>query len=527
MRFVLGAILLSLLSACSSNPDGCRTTQDCIDEKKGGTQCINGACVLPCVADADCGDRAQGSICEAGACVAPACDADEDPSGCPGTEVCVVGRCYVYFETFEPKKAGDAVSLENLPHPYNRVVGATCAGPADCQDGLICSPEQRRCVRALRNKATLVVWEGPPTCGPADDPDRCAGVAADGHNFVALERQSTPESGTPEYDVTCGACSCCLKCRDPLQREEGENSCLGVNLPNVAMCSATPPAECTNICNSCDSCVARTQRAVGFGDGLNMCQAQAAERRCPGCEAYDTCVKNKLTDGRACPGGAFPACTTAPQVEADCNACKVKECDNLRSACWNCRDAAQLKRDFPNQPDRWRQLEMDCQAAGNDACLPVAISIQRSALSDDEQSLESPEISLVGIGEGAPVLSFQYMPFDIGFTYRKVIQGQPRQSWPLVPQQVRVQLCAGSCERSASWVQAKLTNGKDAIFPSDDERQNGLQFALQSAGDWRIRHAEVELPEAMRTANFRFRFLPELADDARVGIDRIVIRRKL
>ncbi|MFO0728031.1 MAG: hypothetical protein U1E65_29895 [Myxococcota bacterium] len=504
MRFLAGALVLSTLWACSSKHDGkskdtpCRTTADCVDpqhpEASVGVQCVDGLCVRTCTNDEACAvrteDGAAPSICEANLCVPQACDPERADNSCPAGQSCVGGRCFVYFQSFEAARPGDVVSLENLPKPFNRMG------------------------RLLRNKATVVVWTGPSTCGPADNPERCAGVAADGVYYLALERQSTPEHSTPESDYTCGACDCCRKCRDMSGRDFAKgadgmlrrvDTCMGQPLPvsaEVMSCSAAVPAECTATCNACDACQDRSQRSVGFGMGLNACELQAANKRCRACEIYDACVRDKLTSGH-------PA----------------SECDDRKDACTNCKDAADLKKSYPNNPELWRAKEIDCQAAGNDSCPTGPISYPRSELTDDEQATESSTIALSGL-TGDLVLQLEYVPFDIGYTFHKVIQGQPSSTWPVLPQRVRIQLCAANCKESSSWVDAKLSDGKDAFIPLDEERKNGLQFAYQSLGDWRVRGLEIPIPDGMRTAGFHFRFLPELDDDARIGVDRIIIRSK-
>jgi len=478
------------MSVGCSDPEGCRTTQDCFDQGLGQKQCVNTVCVATCDTDSDC--RADSSmsqaICERGTCAA-GCPAE----ACGDGESCVDGRCSVYFQSFEIRPVGGFVDLAQLG--WNDIT------------------------RELRNKAAEIVWKGPPTCTAADRPERCAGPAADGEYYLAVERQKTPPTSTLEFGVTCGACACCRACTDsdPLAREGAfATACFGTTLPAVNMCSATPPAACTAICDSCEQCPATM--AGGVGTGLDACAARAAAKTCTGCPPYDQCVLNKVNENRACPGN-YPACAAnPPQDSGACRTCLEAECANLRAPCWACRDAAQLKKDFPAQPDRWRDLEMQCETQGPAGCYTTPVNKPRSTLSDDEQALESPAIPLAGI-DGNLILQLQYVPFDIRRTYRRVIQGQDASSWPIEPQEVEVQLCASACETAASWTKA-------ATIPSDAERGNGLQFAAQSSADWRVAVVEVPIPEAMRTATFRFRFVPRMEDDARIGIDRVLIRRK-
>ncbi len=167
---------------------------------------------------------------------------------------------------------------------------------------------------------------------------------------------------------------------------------------------------------------------------------------------------------------------------------------------------------------------MACEAQGADGCFRVPIRFPRSQLTEEEQSLTSPAIPLSGVG-GELVLQFDYVPFSIGERYVRVIQGFESKDWPRLKQEVRVQLCASNCDREGSWTDASQTNGASARFPEDKERGNALSMGNQTGLDWRSGRTFVSIPEAFRTTAFRFRFVPELEEDARVGLDNILIRR--
>jgi hypothetical protein len=403
-----------------------------------------------------------------------------------------------YFESFEGSMPGELVTLETK-------------GWNDID-------------RELRNRSSVVVWRGPTTCTPADPPDRCAGPAAEGEYFLAIEREKTPASSSAEFGVTCGACRCCLECRDPAQRTAGETGCLGVTFDASATCSADVPQECGAICASCESSAACPPTPSGsFSMDLPVCLRAAAAHQCAGCAPYDQCVQAKYAENRMCPGGNYPECSTMPpQNQGECNECLAKECASTRNACWACRDADRLQADYPNEPSRWQALRDACTAQGETGCYATPVDLRRSALSDDEQSLESPEISLAGV-QGNLQLELQYVPFDVQRVYRRVIQERPRDEWPLEPQEVVVQLCASGCDDGASWTDAELVGGGRAVFPREEQRANGLAFAQQGVPDWRINLAEIAIPETFKTSTFRFRFLPRLEDEARIGVDRISI----
>lgn len=495
-RLGAAAVVVLGLAACS-DPEGCRTRQDCFDLGQTTASCVGGVCLDTCTADPDCRRAEDGSgtrVCERGICI-EGCGAAS--AACGAGESCVDGRCSLYTQSFE-SAAGSFSTLETFS--FNDID------------------------RPLRNRAAQIVWTGLPTCTPADRPERCAGPAAEGDYFLVVERAPTPATATFEFGPSCGACTCCRACRDPNARPAGMTECFGTTLPDLGAqlsCGATPP-DCTAICQQCEQCPTAPQGTVGMG--LDACAEQAAQRTCPGCPPYDTCVAGKFAEGRACPGGNYPACPVAPTTTSECQECMRRECDAQRPACWACRDVVQLKEDFPADPSRWAMAEAACDAQAANGCYPTPINAPRSVLTDDEQAIESPAIPLAGRA-GDLVLQFQYIPFNIGATYRRVLQGQDRRAWPLERQEIRVQLCGGSCTEAASWRDGVLVGGAAAVLPRDEARGNGLQFGGQSGADWRVDILQVAIPPELRTDQFRFRLLPRLADGARVGVDRIQIRR--
>ncbi len=495
----VAAVVVAGSGGCSDDPEGCRTRQDCFDLGQTTAECVSGACVRTCAADVDCrgGNDAPkpNAVCERGLC------ADGCPDvACGAGETCQEGRCSLFNQSFEGATAGAFVTLETLG--WNAIE------------------------RPLRNRAAQVVWTGPPTCTAADRPERCAGPAGHGQYFLAVERAPTPAVATFEFGPSCRSCTCCRACRDPSARVPGEDACvgLGVTLPAPGaelMCGAAP-AECTAVCQACDQCPAAPAGTVG--EGLDACATQAAQRTCPGCPTYDQCVATKLANPPACPGGNFPACATPPTTMAECQDCLRKECDAQRPACWACRDYEQLRKDFPDDESQWRNLQIACEMQAGNGCIPTPINTPRSVLTDEEQAIESPAVNLAG-QSGNLVVQLQYVPFNVGTTYRRVLQGQDPRTWPVERQEVRVQLCGASCADAASWRDATTVSGAPAVFPREDQRGNGLQFAGQSAADWTLDVVQVPIPQELRTAEFRFRLVPRLPDATRIGVDRVVIRR--
>jgi hypothetical protein len=490
----IALVALASAAGCSGSKEGCSTNQDCVEQGLELASCVNRACVRACEKDLDCRDPQtpdldNGQICQAFVC-APGCAAGGEL--CQTGESCVGGRCLLFLESFEPAHCPNAQDGD--------VLQLACLGFGTIAsfDGTPRKP----------NKSATIVWTGPSDCTPADPPDRCAGPAADGRYYLALEREKVPPTRSLEFDDSCSACRCCLECIDPSQRA-GATTCLGVTFPNLNACMATPPAECQGVCGDCNGCMAR--QGDGFGEGLNACEAIAAARTCAACETYEACQR---------------ANPNMPQA-----------CAAERPACWACRDAR-----TETDPDRRREAEMACQTQGPNGCDSVPIAAPRSVLSDDEQAIESPPIDL-SAATGPLVLELSYIPFNVQRCYKQVVQDADPRTWPTLRQEVTLQLCAGSCEQSASWVDATIVPGAPPIgrlecaqgqgggdadlarFPREDELGNSLQFQEQVTSDWRIGLLQATIPDSMRSATFRFRLVPRLDEDTRVGIDRIVIRR--
>ena len=504
-----------MLAACPGDDNECATTADCFDKGLFGS-CLDGACTKLCERDVEC----QGAqlMCESGdtACEAEnaalerstfICEGLRCVAGCPDVacgagETCRDGRCSFYFQGFEAEKSGDRVTLESIG--FNRIA------------------------RELRNNRAKVVWTGVEGCGPETERDLCAGPAADGEYFLALERAPTADRGTLTFGTTCRPCACCRECRDPTARPTLTSSisvCPGVTYPLVDMCEEAVPTACQAVCNACASCVDELASTV-FGQ-LTMCELPAANKACTACNTHNQCLRDREAEGRACPGapGAYPACATPPTNRQECDTCLVAECDMFKGSCFQCRDAFDVRAARPDEPEVWMPMIAACEGQGDDGCYRVPKSEMRSGLTDDEQSIESPEIDLSG-ATGRLVLQFEYTPFDVGKTYTRTIQNQPSSTWPIDPQEVAVQFCPTTCEVSASWVDGAFLDDSPAKFPDESQRRNGLQFSLQNAADWTVNLREVEIPAALRTSTFRFRFVPRLDTNVRVGIDRVQIRRR-
>lgn len=515
MRVRVLLLLAAALGGCSSAKDQCATSQDCADQGLTTQRCIDGKCQQPCTVDTDCtppermcmsGDAECERLKREEAESAPKnliCQAKLCAVGCPDTpcgakEKCVDKRCAYLDESFEGMPP-DVPTLERLG--WNGIP------------------------RELRNNKAVVVYSGARGCGPADPRDRCAGPAARGDYFLAVERTTTPERGLLQQGVTCGSCKCCLECRDPAARKSVGSACMGMTLPDTRMCSATVPQECQAVCSACDQCPDAPQGTLGTG--LNMCEERSGRKRCAGCDAYNRCLEQKIAENRSCPGN-YPKCPQAPQTPSDCRACLLAECDTdqLRPPCYACRDAEEAQMRYPMEPARWQPHKMRCEMQGANGCYGTPVAVLRSGLTDDEQSLESPEVDLAG-ETGDIVLELAYVPFNVGRTYTQVVQGVPASQWLKdQPQEVRVQLCASDCAKTESWSDAKFVNGENARLPAEVEYENGLSFGEQSKTDWSLNVKQIPIPDSFRTSTFRFRLLPRLEDDARIGVDRVVIRRR-
>jgi hypothetical protein len=455
--------------------ESCTTSEQCVEAGYTGLVCVNGTCGKTCVGDSDCAALAQISqddkdrcpnllgvtppifICERQLCT-NGCVSNAD---CASGDTCLDGRCSLYAESWEPRGNG------------------------------IISPEAigwNNDERELENVETKVVFEGLEGCARGDE--KCAGPAATGSYFVSLERTPTPAQSTPLVTDTCRACACCLQCKlSPPAAQLDILGCpdLSIDVPANAMCPASTPAVCTNVCSACDDCAAAPATRV-VSPELSSCEGQAARKTCTACSV-------ECQEGQPCP----PA------------------------ACTACRDAELCDLETPGVA-RCNALHAACDAQGADGCYSTPVARPRSLLTDLEQSLTSSVIPLVNAGE--VILELEYVPFDIGEKYRRVVQGTEPATWPIETQEVLVQLCGGNCTSDSSWVTALTLSGSTASLPSDPERNNGVRLGAQSVIDWRSNRAQIAIPENFRTSEFRFRFLPKLADNARFGIDNIVIRRR-
>ncbi|MCC7381246.1 MAG: hypothetical protein IT384_05415 [Deltaproteobacteria bacterium] len=463
------------MPACSGTTGECQTTQDCADK---GTQlvCVNTACVQRCERDLDCRDpdaptEDNGLVCENRQCIAGC-----PTTSCGGGETCAAGRCVFYQQSFEAA-AGQMIERVDLAElGFNRIAK---------YDG----------ADRVTNRATVVAYQGASGCDPRfGDPARCGGFGADGSHYLMVSRQPIP---AVSKDASCGACRCCLECRDAGLRPGGDSLCadFGVAVPSVAMCFSEPPDECKPICSECDACPARPEGT--FGQLLGSCELQASAHLCLPCADYQARCGDR-TDGT---------------------------CAGLRDACFACRQD-------PNGTA--------CGNQGRQGCYEVPLHSPRSNMTEDDQAIDSPAISLAG-ATGDVVLDLSYLPFDMPRCWKRVSLDQPADQWPLEAEVLSIQLCAGSCEQGASWVDAELAPehqatarkacgtgspiaASRAVLPREEELENGLGFGQQSGADWTP--LRVVIPEAMRTDSFRFRLHPRLGDNARIGIDRIMIRRR-
>ncbi|MBI4819818.1 MAG: hypothetical protein HY791_26325 [Deltaproteobacteria bacterium] len=539
------AFAVLLASGCTSSSDGCRTTADCAESGSAGSTCVNGECVRSCALDTDCADVGADFVCEHRVCVAGC-----PTQACAAGQECASGRCAYFYESFEAERLGGEVSLEILGWNAAACGDGVCSPAEDCADD--CAGKEH----GLQNKEALVVYNR-DGCSIEDEEIKCAGTPADGHYYLSIERTPTPPEGTEEFGVTCGACRCCLECRDAARRDPSSQrvylesnagsprpSC-GNNMvetspvcaetdrpagticeqcddgntvggdgcspscqreladcPGVTavanMCTADVDAACSDICNQCDACPDANAGAVGTG--LSSCEVDAGSKSCSACLAYETCI------------GANPG--------------RPEACEDEQLPCIACREADRLTTEVPDQPSVWRDARALCDGQSlSERCYATQVARPRSQLTEDEQAVVSPAISLAGVG-GEVVLEIQYVAFNIGDTYRQVDQSQPRDQWPVANQEVEVQFCGASCQDPASWKSAAFTSGAPARFPSEIEKNNGLYFANQNRTDWRANVREIAIPVELRTAEFKFRFVPRLADGARVGIDAVTVKER-
>ena len=206
MRRALLFVGLLLVHGCPNDEEACNTTQDCFDQGRTLTQCIDGQCQRQCEYDLDCqylpGSCAQDDqackdelktlvatkfVCEDFVCTQGCPD-----SPCPNGSSCFEGRCAYYNESFEAESEGDFLTLQSLG--WNATD------------------------RVLSNNRLLIAWSGDVDCEFDGDRDRCAGPAADGAYFAVLESSQATAGAPRELGMTCRDCACCLACRDPFAR---------------------------------------------------------------------------------------------------------------------------------------------------------------------------------------------------------------------------------------------------------------------------------------------------------------------
>jgi hypothetical protein len=478
-------LCLPLLLSCSEEKkcqprvveteETCSTTDDCVAAGYFGLGCVNGTCSRACNRDEDCAVVAKITDDDEERCPELAeqkaltfvCEEQLCRSGCPDVacaegETCSAGRCAIFAETWEPKNGTDTVTPEILGW--------------NADD------------RELENVKTKIVFEGLTGCPRGDE--KCAGPAADGKRFVAIERVPTPAQSTPTQTDTCRACACCLECKlaPPAMNLELAQCPRNVDIPAEAMCPAQVPAVCATVCTACDGCTAAPATRE-IGAELKTCEREAAAKTCPACE--------------------MPCQTGQPCPPAECT---------------QCRDAVRCDLDKPGSSD-CIMLHDACDAQGANGCFGTPVARPRSQLTDKEQSLLSPAIALGGLA-GELVLELQYVPFDVGEQYRVVQQGVDPSMWAVAPQEVVLEMCGGNCNAEASWMSVTTVSGAMATFPRASERRNGVRLGAQSIIDWRSNRVLIPIPEALRTGEFRFRLVPRLADNVRFGVDKISIRRR-
>lgn len=500
------------LVGCSSDPEcltrslttdvACATSQDCIDDGLEGLTCLDGRCQRVCEVDADCdlGIRPmageEGDVCEllpgdipVGYCEARVCRVGCPDQPCAAGETCDAGRCVLFAESFEPDTPDDVADLGQFGW-----------------NGLD---------KELPNRRTAIVFEGIRGCTLGDV--TCAGVAADGQRFLSLQRQPTQAKGTAETDFTCRPCACCLACLfEPDGPSEVNLSSCPDERPSPLTCPAQSPARCNAVCEQCNACPDADQSRIG--ERLASCEQPPAAKDCANCI---TC----RADTAACTTAQCPTCAQEPGGDA-CVQCVNANCLGSQ-ACTDCRVCEEARDCVLTDPGSAECLQAvtRCSELGADGCFDAAVGYRRAQLTDDEQALVSPEIDLSRV-EGPVILQFDHVPFDVGESYRPGIQGTDPGQWPVAPQQVRVELCGGACEAPASWVLGALDTGGEARVPAASRRNNGLLLGSQTALDWRAGEVRVQVPDALKTAGFRFRFVPDIDEDARLGIDRILLRRR-
>ncbi len=500
--------MAALLGGCSDSQtcakrsvvsdSACSTSQDCVDMGFQSLVCLDGLCRRTCVVDSECLPNKDDledepdiclqqlnalppAICEAQVCEIACPDAP-----CGSGESCRNGRCVYAYEGFEIPPGDDLADLRR--QGWNGIE------------------------TEFTNPKTEIVFRGILGCDLGDE--RCAGPASEGERFATLERQSLQVR--EEVAPTCRPCACCLQCQlstaDEWLRAEG--TCPGER-PMPLACPATTPAYCQNVCDACTACTNAPPERVGMN--LTSCEVLPAQKTCSSCAP---CESDVIT----CTAATCPMCAAEPNSAA-CITCVQDNCLESQ-ACQDCRVCDAATSCLVNDPGSAACIQnvTQCEALGDDGCFPAAISYGRAVLNDLEQALVSDVVDL-SQASGQVVLQFDYVPFNVAETYRPGVQQVAPQDWPVVPQEVRVDLCGGSCESEASWQLGTLDRGGMAVIPPVNRRNNGLLLGSQTPLDWTAGQVRVVVPEALRTPQFRFRFVPSLATDTRVGIDNVMVRR--
>ncbi len=515
------------LLGCDSTYEGpCRTNADCASsavalcDQTLALTCVSGECVEVCETELDCREdplepvdrRDCGGVnpnrfrvCENLRC-APGC-LPEGMSGegfqCPAGQACAAdGRCALFAESFEPPMGEVSVSLPILRELCR--TGGTDPETCSKWDDL---------PRAKRNTKSLISYSGLQGCNREQfgAEETCGGPAADGSFYLRLRR--VPRSSrAPVFDYTCAACQCCAECRDNEFSNHRGGVCLGVPIPRLdEMCSPDKPA-CASVCADCATCppvpVGERQRpTTEESTGLNQCQVVAAARTCPAWLDAENC----RSAARAATCAA--ECPDPEQTPPACDACLKTECAAEDRTYRTCELAEMERGACPECTDIWGPLQDLCDSQGAQACVQGAVFVNRAILDEAEQALVSPVINLQGVA-GDLRLSFQYIPFRIGATFFPVADEGP------APQLVQIAFCGGACENEASWIDSGVT------LPTEGERNNGLAAGEHAARDWSVYGFDAAIPEALRTATFRFRLLPRLADEAVLGVDNVLVRTK-
>lgn len=487
----------------------CQTAQDCIDEGFSNLSCVNARCVRACERDQDCvidRDEIDSTCVGVGdpQPETPICESQLCRTGCPSTpcgpgETCADGRCAYDYEGFELAQGETFVDLQSIGFR------APEADPANPVNNV--------------NPLTKIAQRGPSGCTVGDE--RCAGEPADGDRFVWLRYSPASAKGQADTAFTCRACACCLDClANP--PDTGQNVTLATcpgqpnrlwSLPQLLTCPATPP-ECSAVCTSCESCPMAAAGTVGAR--LAPCEEAAASRGCTTCQDCDSSVA-------ACRSSTCSAVCANPNSAA-CGDCVTSMCLSAEVCvdCVACDESARCLLNGTSSAE-CADYRQRCDRLAADGCFPTPSNYERAQLFDTEQALTSRAIDL-SAAAGNVVLQFDYVGFNVGRMFTVVEQGKDPSEWQMAAQEVIVQFCGGGCADDSSWIDGTSADGSRAIFPPVSRRDNGLTLGSQSEVDWRAGRFFVPVPDAVKTATFRYRFLPRLSDGASVGIDEIYVR---